>query len=102
MHRTGQSGAGKKADSDRERQRTCEVPATEPPQAVEYLPLVMILNVGSRSIQAIRCAGGEVVDCLGTLPSGSANGRRSRMEGVRYIPSRFIQLPAGRPAQFLH
>ncbi len=63
-------------------QRACQMPAAKPPQAGEYVSQVMIFDVRCRSIQSIRSASGEVVDCLGALASRFANGGGSRVERV--------------------
>ena len=73
----------------------------KPLQAGDYTLQVMIFDVRCGSNQPIRCAGREVVDCLGTLASRCANGGSSRTERSACIISRLIQFPAGGPAQLL-
>jgi hypothetical protein len=100
--RSAYGGSGKKTDRGRDHQRACQVPPSEPPQAVEYISQVMIFDVRCRRIQPIGSSGREVVDCRGALAPCSANGGGSRMERVRRVISRVIQFSAGGPAKFLH
>jgi hypothetical protein len=70
----------------------------KPPQASGHVSQVMIFDVQCRSIQSIRGARSEAVDCLGTLASSCANRGGSRMKRVPGLITRLIQSPAGGPA----
>jgi hypothetical protein len=102
MRRTVYSGSRKKAHGGREDDRLRQVPASEPPQTDKRILQIVVVDIGCRSIESIRRAGREVVDCFRALAPGFANGRGRSMERPRRLISRFVQLPAGRPAQFLH
>jgi hypothetical protein len=101
LRRALQGGSGKKTDRGRGHQSAGQMPASEPPQASQHVSQVVIFDVRCGSIQSIRGASSEVVDCRGTLAPCSADGGGSRMERVGCVISRVIQSSAGGPAQFL-
>jgi len=74
------------------------MPAAKVPQTGERISQIVIFDVRRRGIQSIGCAGGAVVDGLGTFASGRADGRSSSMERFPGIVARLIQFRAGGPA----
>ena len=78
------------------------MPAAEDAQVCADTRQIVIFDIRPCRIEPVRGAGCHVVDRLGALAAGLANGGGGRMECSACVIANFVQLSAGGLAQLIH